>query len=80
MLVAPDRHGRLDPNPQQRETLITTFGQEHPGGDVWLERLQTQHEELSALEPVVIDDETAPGDDASDDINEAEASEVVGSD
>jgi hypothetical protein len=57
--------------------VITRFEQEHPVGDVWLERLQTQHEELSALEPVAIDDETAPGDDASEDIIEAEASEVV---
>lgn len=64
-------------SPQQRETVITTFEQEHPAGDMWLERLQTQHEELSALEPVAIDDEPAPGDDASEDIIEAEASEVV---
>jgi ParB/RepB/Spo0J family partition protein len=64
-------------SPPQRETVITTFEQEHPAGDVWLERLQTQHEELSALEPVAIDDEPAPGDDASEDIIEAEASEVV---
>ena len=64
-------------SPQQRETVITTFEQEHPAGDMWLEPLQTQHEELSAREPVAIDHETAPGDDASEDIIEAEASEVV---